>query len=78
MNDHESAKAIRPEEILACIVGSPPFASNASVRRMGCGDVRLLTLHAHLCIAAERRAGLIKLTVPSRGPYSGRAGISSQ
>ena len=31
---------------------------------MGCGDVCLLNLHAHLCAEAERRAGLVKLTTP--------------
>ena len=30
---------------------------------MGCGDVCLLNLHAHLCAEAERRAGLVNLTV---------------
>ena len=44
--------------------GSLPPASNTGVRRMGCGDLRLLNGRAHRCVEAGKRAGLVKLTEP--------------
>ena len=34
---------------------------------MGCGDLRLLSGRAHLCVEAGKRVGLVKLTVPIDG-----------
>ena len=48
-------------------VGSPPFGPNASVHRMGCGDVRLLNESGSSASKGEERAVLINLTVPRSG-----------
>ena len=43
--------------------GSPPLAPHAGVRRMGCGDVRLLNERRTLDLEGEKRAACTKLTV---------------
>ena len=59
-------------------VGAPPIASDAGVRRMGCGDVCLLNDEKHRAIEGSSRPLLINLTVPGDSSlgYRGGAGTS--
>ena len=49
-------------------VGAPPPASDAGVRRMGCGDVCLLNDEGYRAIEGSSRPPLINLTVPLLRP----------
>ena len=46
-------------------VGAPPIASDAGVRRMGCGDLCLLNDEGHRTIEGSSRPLLINLTAPA-------------
>ena len=52
-----------PSRATSTSVGAPPLASDAGVRRMGCGDVCLLNDEGYRAIEGSSRPPLINLTV---------------
>ena len=56
-----------PSRATSTSVGAPALASDAGVRRMGCGDVCLLDDEGYRAIEGSSRPPLINLTVPSGG-----------
>ena len=52
-----------PSRATSTSVGAPPLASNAGLRRMGCGDVCLLNDERYRAIEGSSRPPLINLTV---------------
>ena len=52
-----------PGRATSTSVGAPPLASDAGVRRMGCGDVCLLNDEGYRAIEGSSRPPLINLTV---------------
>ena len=59
-----------PGRATSASVGAPPLASDAGVRRMGCGDVCLLNDEGYRAIKGSSRPPLINLTVPRRAVAS--------
>ena len=53
-----------PGRATSTSVGAPPLASDAGVRRMGCGNVCLLNDEGYRAIEGSSRPPLINLTVP--------------